>query len=123
MITVTARRILGTGLEAPAQSIRAAQADLLDALPGVRLPDLGELRARGVLGAHPQRRRARDEASGLAARTTWRRIPPADVPHQGTTNRPVARANTRGQDRSPLGADRAEALGEGLAVRTEFLGV
>ncbi|MFF3663503.1 hypothetical protein [Streptomyces olivochromogenes] len=50
---MTARRTLGPGPEAPAQSIRAAQADLLDALPGVRLPDLGELRARGVLGAHP----------------------------------------------------------------------
>ncbi|MFJ1610116.1 hypothetical protein ACIOHS_43390 [Streptomyces sp. NPDC088253] len=50
---MTARRTLGTGPEAPAQSIRAAQADLLDARPGVRLPDLGELRARGVLGAHP----------------------------------------------------------------------
>ncbi|MGW1507384.1 hypothetical protein ACWCQW_55200 [Streptomyces mirabilis] len=50
---MTARRILGIGPEAPAQSIRAAQADLLDAQPGVRLPDLGELRARGVLGAHP----------------------------------------------------------------------
>ncbi|KPI20677.1 hypothetical protein OK006_9459 [Actinobacteria bacterium OK006] len=53
MITVTARRTLGTGPEAPAQNIRAAQADLLDALPGVHLPDLGELRARGVLGAQP----------------------------------------------------------------------
>ncbi|MER7693385.1 hypothetical protein [Streptomyces sp. NPDC097610] len=30
-----------------------AQADLLDVLPGVRLPDLDELRARGVLDAHP----------------------------------------------------------------------
>ncbi|WP_406423132.1 hypothetical protein OH809_07585 [Streptomyces sp. NBC_00873] len=50
---MTTRRTLGTGPEAPAQSIRAAQADLLDALPGVHLPDLGELRARGVLGAHP----------------------------------------------------------------------
>ncbi|MFI6727481.1 hypothetical protein [Streptomyces atratus] len=48
---MTARRTLGTGPEAPSQSIRAAQADLLDALPGIRLPDLGELRARGVLGA------------------------------------------------------------------------
>jgi hypothetical protein len=53
MITVTTRRTLGAGPEAPAQNIRAAQADLLDALPGIRLPDLGELRARGVLGAHP----------------------------------------------------------------------
>ncbi|MDX3759593.1 hypothetical protein ACWDBO_19730 [Streptomyces mirabilis] len=50
---MTTRRILGAGPEAPAQNIRAAQADLLDALPGVRLPDLGELRARGVLGPHP----------------------------------------------------------------------
>ncbi|MER5907473.1 hypothetical protein ABT150_46765 [Streptomyces mirabilis] len=47
---MTTRRTLGTGPEAPAQNIRAAQADLLDALPGVHLPDLGELR---VLGAHP----------------------------------------------------------------------
>ncbi|MER7694910.1 hypothetical protein [Streptomyces sp. NPDC097610] len=50
---MTNRRTLGTGPEAPAHNIRATQADLLDALPGVRLPDLGEFRARGVLGAHP----------------------------------------------------------------------
>ncbi|MFH9969618.1 hypothetical protein ACH4PR_51815 [Streptomyces mirabilis] len=50
---MTARRALGTGPDAPAQNIRGARADLLDALPGVHLPDLGELRARGVLGAHP----------------------------------------------------------------------
>lgn len=49
---MTARRTLGTGPQA-AHSIRAAQADLLDTLPGVHLPDLDELRARGVLGAHP----------------------------------------------------------------------
>ncbi|MFG2368234.1 hypothetical protein ACGFY3_42550 [Streptomyces mirabilis] len=49
---MTVRRTLGTGPQ-DAHSIRAAQADLLDALPGVRLPDLDELRARGVLGAHP----------------------------------------------------------------------
>jgi len=53
MIAATSRRILGTGPEAPAPGIRAAQADLLDALPGIRLPDLGRLRARGVLGAAP----------------------------------------------------------------------
>ncbi|MGW3200151.1 hypothetical protein ACWDBD_37405 [Streptomyces sp. NPDC001118] len=51
---MTSRRALGTGPEAPAQGIRAAEADLLDALPGVHLPDLGELRARGVLGARPE---------------------------------------------------------------------
>ncbi|MEU9286490.1 hypothetical protein AB0D57_17645 [Streptomyces sp. NPDC048275] len=49
---MTARRPLGIGPQ-DAHSIRAAQADLLDALPGVRLPDLDELRARGVLDAHP----------------------------------------------------------------------
>ncbi|WP_406110702.1 hypothetical protein OG698_47605 [Streptomyces sp. NBC_01003] len=49
---MTARRTLGIGPQ-DAHSIRAAQADLLDALPGVRLPDLDELRDRGVLGAHP----------------------------------------------------------------------
>jgi hypothetical protein len=52
MITVNTRRTLGTGPEAPARSIRAAEADLLGALPGVHLPGLSELRARGVLGAH-----------------------------------------------------------------------
>ncbi|MGW2426053.1 hypothetical protein ACWC0C_43755 [Streptomyces sp. NPDC001709] len=47
---MTARRTLGTGPQAP-RGIRAAKADLLDVLPGVHLPDLDELRARGVLGA------------------------------------------------------------------------
>ncbi|WP_225638400.1 hypothetical protein [Streptomyces solaniscabiei] len=46
---MTARRTLGTGPQA-AHTIRAAQADLIDALPGVHLPDVAELRARGVLG-------------------------------------------------------------------------
>ncbi|MFD4973130.1 hypothetical protein [Streptomyces sp. NPDC058424] len=49
---MTARRALATGPQA-AHTIRAAQADLFDGLPGVRLPDLDELRTRGVLGAHP----------------------------------------------------------------------
>ncbi|MFE2671062.1 hypothetical protein [Streptomyces mirabilis] len=50
---MTTRRTLGTGPDARAQNIRAAQADLLDTLPGIHLPDLGELRTRGVLKAHP----------------------------------------------------------------------
>ncbi|MEU0646093.1 hypothetical protein [Streptomyces umbrinus] len=58
---MTTRRTLGAGPEAPAQGIRAIQADLLDALPGVRIADLGELRARGVVGhlspAPPRTRR------------------------------------------------------------------
>jgi hypothetical protein len=55
MTAVTTRRTLGTGPEASIQGIRAAQADLLDSLPGIRLPDLGELRTRGVVGRqhHP----------------------------------------------------------------------
>ncbi|MFH8520653.1 hypothetical protein ACH4CE_37600 [Streptomyces gelaticus] len=47
---MTVRRALGAGPQAPAPSIRAVQADLLDTLPGERLSDLAELRARGVLG-------------------------------------------------------------------------
>jgi hypothetical protein len=53
MTTVMTRRVLGAGPETSVQGICAAEADLLDALPGVRLPDLDELRARGVLGARP----------------------------------------------------------------------
>ncbi|OIJ97372.1 hypothetical protein [Streptomyces monashensis] len=49
---MTARRALGAGPQAP-QNIRAAQADLRDTLPGIRLPDLDQLRARGALGTHP----------------------------------------------------------------------
>ncbi|MFC7844415.1 hypothetical protein [Streptomyces sp. NPDC057382] len=46
---MTTRRALGSGPH-DAHSIRASQADLIDALPGVRLPDLAALRERGVLG-------------------------------------------------------------------------
>ncbi|MEU2380335.1 hypothetical protein [Streptomyces misionensis] len=58
---MTTRRMLGTGPE-DSPHIRAVQADLLPSLPGIRLPDLDELRARGVLGAptgpgHPHRGR------------------------------------------------------------------
>ncbi|MFH8453919.1 hypothetical protein ACH4CD_32320 [Streptomyces fungicidicus] len=42
---MTPCRALGSGPETFA-SIGAAQADLLDDLPGVRLPDLAEMRAR-----------------------------------------------------------------------------
>ncbi|MGW0538490.1 hypothetical protein [Streptomyces sp. NPDC003032] len=50
---MTTRRTLGAGPEAPAPGIRAAQADLHDSLPGIRLPDLAELRARGAVGGRP----------------------------------------------------------------------
>lgn len=60
MRRVTARRTLGPGPQTP--PIQAAQADLLPDLPGVRLPDLEELRGRGVLGGQlspaPSPRRA-----------------------------------------------------------------
>ncbi|MFF8646547.1 hypothetical protein [Streptomyces sp. NPDC015345] len=73
---MTARRPLGSGPLA-AHTVHAAQADLIDALPGVYLPDVAELRARGVLGGPmatppvPRRAlgagsRANDEPPGLA---------------------------------------------------------
>jgi hypothetical protein len=82
MIIVTSRRTLGTGPEAPAQNIRAAQTDLLDALPGVRLPDLGELRARGVLGAHPAAPPSPRRSLG-AGRTEDTVSNPSDPPQAG----------------------------------------
>jgi hypothetical protein len=75
MISVTARRTLGTGPQG-ATSIRAAQADMLPGLPNVPMPDLAEMRARGVLGrpaAAPSGRRrtlgdgARDQNSPTAS--------------------------------------------------------
>jgi hypothetical protein len=68
MTSVTVRRILGTGPRASEPSIRAAQADLLDALPGVHLPDLDELRARGVLGARPAAPPSPRRALGVGGR-------------------------------------------------------
>ncbi|MCX4231713.1 hypothetical protein [Streptomyces ortus] len=50
---MTTRRTLGAGPDVPAPGIRATQADLHDALPGVRIADLDELRARGVMGNLP----------------------------------------------------------------------
>ncbi|MFF8597161.1 hypothetical protein ACF061_38335 [Streptomyces sp. NPDC015220] len=65
---MTARRTLGTGPEAPAHSIRAAQADLLDALPDIHLPDLDALRARGVLGPQPAAPRSARRTLGAGVR-------------------------------------------------------
>ncbi len=64
---VTARRILGSGPASPAP-IGAAQADLLEDLPGVRLPDLAELRAKGVLGSRAARPPAARRALGAGTR-------------------------------------------------------
>ncbi|MEV6357902.1 hypothetical protein [Streptomyces hydrogenans] len=49
-MTVPARRSLGAG---PRPPIRATEADLAQALPGIGFPDLDGLRARGALGPQP----------------------------------------------------------------------
>ncbi|MFE4659205.1 hypothetical protein ACFRFJ_21250 [Streptomyces hydrogenans] len=49
-MTIPARRSLGTGPRLP---IRATEADLVQALPGIGFPDLDGLRARGALGPQP----------------------------------------------------------------------
>ena len=67
MISVTARRALGAGPQ-DAHGIRASQADLIDALPGIRLPDLEELRARGVLGSRPEPTHAQRRVLGVGGR-------------------------------------------------------
>lgn len=46
----TMRRPLGTG-PGDLSRVRATEADLHTALPGIRLPDVADLRARGVLDA------------------------------------------------------------------------
>ncbi|MFF2937830.1 hypothetical protein [Streptomyces mirabilis] len=79
---MTTRRTLGAGPEAPAQNIRAAQADLLDALPGIHLPDLGELRTRGVLKAHPAAPPSPRRTLG-AGRTNDAATSPSDPPRAG----------------------------------------
>jgi hypothetical protein len=64
---VTTRRILGPGPH-DGHSIRASQADLIDALPGVRLPDLAQLRERGVLGGPAATSRATRRTLGTGGR-------------------------------------------------------
>lgn len=63
------RRPLGAGPQAPA-GIRAAQADLLDALPNLPMPDLAGLRARGVLGGHTTPLQNSPTASGDSGAST-----------------------------------------------------
>ncbi|MFF3690987.1 hypothetical protein [Streptomyces sp. NPDC002187] len=77
---MTVRRSLGPGPEAPAHSIRAAQADLLDALPGVRLPDLDRLRGRGVLGGRPAASASPRRALGVGGRTDGEPAGPSGRP-------------------------------------------
>ncbi|MFE5515864.1 hypothetical protein ACFQ9J_35615 [Streptomyces sp. NPDC056529] len=61
---MTSRRALGKGPQ-----IQGHEADLLAALPNVRLPDLGELRARGVLGTQPVSKPAERRALGTGGQT------------------------------------------------------
>ncbi|MFD8851565.1 hypothetical protein [Streptomyces sp. NPDC059604] len=68
---MTARRTLGPGPERSAL-VGAAEADLHDAIPGTRFPNLDDLRARGLFSpgpaASPNHRRALG-AGGRAADT------------------------------------------------------
>ncbi|GHH95691.1 hypothetical protein [Streptomyces capillispiralis] len=73
---MTARRTLGSGPDSSAP-IGAAQADLLDDLPGIRLPDLAELRARGVLATHSARPPAARRVLGSGGHPDTR---PGDTP-------------------------------------------
>ncbi|QIP74752.1 hypothetical protein [Streptomyces sp. VN1] len=61
------RRILGSGPQ-DAHTIRAAQADLLGTLPVLDLPDVDELRARGVLGGPTTMLRAPRRPLGAGGR-------------------------------------------------------
>ncbi|WP_143626308.1 hypothetical protein [Streptomyces viridosporus] len=70
---VTARRTLGSGPESSAPT-GAAQADLLDDLPSIRLPDLAELRQGSTRS--PCRL-----APGSTARA-WCRRPPGHQPRR-----------------------------------------
>ncbi|MFI1734910.1 hypothetical protein ACH40E_38005 [Streptomyces acidicola] len=82
----TTRRPLGIGPDAPAHGIRATQADLLDTLPGVHLPDLDELRARGVLHPHTAPPRSPRRVLGAGRRPDDDPSPQARVtggPEQG----------------------------------------
>ncbi|MEU7031479.1 hypothetical protein AB0A60_32885 [Streptomyces sp. NPDC046275] len=66
---MTARRTLGAGPQTAPAPIRAAQADLLGALPEIRLPDLEALRDRGVLGGRPAAAPSARRALGAGGRT------------------------------------------------------
>ncbi|MFD9429158.1 MULTISPECIES: hypothetical protein [unclassified Streptomyces] len=74
-----ARRMLGPGPEDPAHSVRASQADLLDVFPGVRLPDLDGLRARGVLGTSTTTPPAARRALGTGGHTEEELAPDSSV--------------------------------------------
>jgi hypothetical protein len=49
---------------------RIAAEPLLDALPGVRLPDLAQLRERGVLGTNPATTPGSRRTLGAGGRTS-----------------------------------------------------
>ncbi|MFJ2008460.1 hypothetical protein [Streptomyces chartreusis] len=85
---MTDRRTLGTGPGEPGH-LRASQADLLDSLPGVHLPDLDQLRERGVLGARPEVPPTRRRTLGVGGRQgeesperPWSAAEPAPQHHE-----------------------------------------
>ncbi|MEV5687531.1 hypothetical protein AB0L68_30720 [Streptomyces sp. NPDC052164] len=76
---MTARRTLGPGPEDPAHGVRASQADLLDVFPGVRIPDLDGLRARGVLGTTTATPPAARRALGTGGQADGDALPDSSV--------------------------------------------
>lgn len=78
MPLVTARRPLGTGPD-DLTHIRATEADLLHSLPGIRLPNLDDLRARGVLDAHPHAVEDDDQADEVLGQSRRQLIPPNHI--------------------------------------------
>lgn len=69
------RRPLGTGPD-DRPRISATEADLHTALPGIVLPDVDDLRARGVLDAHPHPVEDDDQADEHPG-SRRRLVPPA----------------------------------------------
>ncbi|MFD9425678.1 MULTISPECIES: hypothetical protein [unclassified Streptomyces] len=70
---------MAPGPEDPAHGVRASQADLLDVIPGVRIPDLDGLRARGVLGASTTAPPAARRALGAGGHTAEDAPPDSSV--------------------------------------------
>ncbi|WP_435271204.1 hypothetical protein [Streptomyces sp. 1222.5] len=64
---MNARRSLGAGPQ-PQRYISAAQADVLGELPDVHLPDLADMRTRGVLGSPPPHTTGRRRPLGAGGR-------------------------------------------------------
>ncbi|MFF9527642.1 hypothetical protein ACF1DV_37610 [Streptomyces achromogenes] len=73
------RRPLGTGPQ-DLTRVSATEADLHTALPGIRLPDVTDLRARGVLDAHPHPAEDDDQDDAHPGPRRHLSPPPAPAP-------------------------------------------